>query len=288
MSAFSDLLLAYLEYLSLEKGCSSHTVEAYRLDLSLFGSFLDHTSLSFESVDAYVSFLSSLPFEESTLRRHLSSLRSFLAFCYQNGFISFTYECEGPRVSRNLPSFFSIETIQALLKSPLPEEKTFLRDRAILFLLYGCGLRVSELVSLTFTHFSDGYSFVTVFGKGKKERQLPVHAAVQTVLSEYVSSLSLNCTSKHPFFHLKRFKPLTRFFVYQLVRKYAMRVGVSGASPHVFRHSFATHLLEGGLDLRQVQGLLGHASLATTEIYTHLCSDHLKETYFLAHPRAAL
>ncbi len=289
----------YLSTLAVERGYSEKTVAAYAADLSDFLDFLEDQGLKdAKEIKAphlllYLSNLRKRKLTEETIARRLSSLRGFFKFLVlehglkENPLLLI----EGPRPGRRLPFVLSLEEVERLLEAPETKSPVGLRDRALLELLYSSGLRVSELVSLCLFELNLEVGFVRVKGKGGKERIVPVGEPAQKALKEYLlrgrPKLLRPGTDIPQVFLNRRGKPLTRQRVWQMLKRYALKGGLdpSRVTPHVLRHSFATHLLEGGADLRTVQALLGHASLSTTQIYTHVQAETLRRVHARYHPR---
>lgn len=293
-----ELLSEFLQYLSSLKNYSLNTLKAYLADLSDFLRFLQergysYTELNLNHIQGYLGDLKKRGFNPYSIARRLSSLRSFLGFLQEEkGLkIDFFELLEGPKLSRRLPKVLSLEEIERLLKAPNLQEPLGFRDRTMLEVLYATGMRVSELVSLKLSDLNLNLGFVRIKGKGEKERLVPLGEVAFEFLMEYlerIRPLFVNQKSKDFVFLNRRGGPLTRQRFWQIIKHYAKLSGIelSKISPHVIRHSFATHLLEGGADLRALQLLLGHSSLLTTQIYTHLDFKKLKETYQKLHPRA--
>lgn len=293
-SAISEFKL----HIRLEKGLAERTIEAYMNDLRAFRTFADRqkislTSLSREHVQEYLKRFTRKGMKSSSQARAISSLRGFFKFLKKEKHISVnpTDLLRTPQRGRKLPSVLTIAEIDSMISSIDMSRPTAHRDKAMLEVLYGCGLRVSELISLRISglHFDDG--FIRVIGKGSKERLVPVSGeAVKQVLI-YRSTWLVHQQPQSGFedilFLNQRGKGLSRVFVFNLVKNLAERAGIRKViSPHTFRHSFATHLIEGGADLRAVQEMLGHASITTTEIYTHLDQELLRSNIMQFHPRA--
>jgi integrase/recombinase XerD len=295
----------FLDHLVVERGLSPHTVTAYRRDLGRYASFCaergvrDAADADDGTVSAFVAHLSSLrpetdgePYRASSVARALAAVRSFHRFLLREG------EVEGdpaaavvrPRVPRTLPHPLSVEEVGRILDAPVGGDVPASRDRAILETLYGAGLRVSELVGLDVDDVDLEEGSVRVVGKGSKERLLPIGRHAREALSAYLTRArpALDSgRSRGALFLNARGGRLTRQGCTLILKRNAKRAGIrTRVSPHTLRHSFATHLLEGGADVRVVQELLGHASVATTQIYTLVTEQHLREVYFAAHPRA--
>jgi tyrosine recombinase XerC len=279
----------FLRYLDIEKNYSKHTLLNYRLDLEDFAKFLGGSPL--EQVDylnlrKYLARLKEKNLKSRTVYRKISCLRSFFKFLAREGYIKTNpvLSLVSPKQEKHLPSFLTEEEMTKLLEAPSTEDDQGLRDRAILETFYSTGMRISELVGLSLDDLDFIGGVVKAKGKGKKERLLPIGEKALTAIKGYLD---------------KRQKPADAVFlnknggrlsdrgVRNIVSKYIRITSLrQGISPHTFRHSFATHLLNRGADLRSVQELLGHANLSTTQIYTHLTTDKLKSIYDKAHPRA--
>ncbi len=286
---------AYLQHLLVEKGLSENTLSAYANDLSDFLSFLATRSFSFEDVTDQTLFLyivdvRRLGLSGRSLARRLSALRGLFSFaCRENVFTANPAEfLENPKFTRSLPEVLSREEMTAVLNSPDISDRLGFRDRTMLELLYACGLRASELVGLHALNFDPGTNILRVFGKGAKERLVPVHAEAARFLSDYINHWRPLFSPKEPALFVNRSgKGLSRVALWKIVQRHVLNAGIARPiSPHTFRHSFATHLLEGGADLRAVQLLLGHADISATEIYTHVQADRLAQTHKKYHPRS--
>ena len=276
-----------LTYLRKEKNYSEHTIRAYRQDLASFFDFLQDKGLATVDTDVLLFFIASLlrhGLEPATVARKLSSLKSFFKALKRLGVIaqSPADTIRTPRKKRRLPGVLTCEQIEEGMKIEDP------RDRAMMELLYSCGLRAGELVGLDLGDIDFQQEEVRVMGKGGKERILPVGRTAIAALQGYLHVRRVRPGSPAPsaLFLNRRGGRLTTRSLQHIVRKCLVRVArTAGTNPHVLRHSFATHMLERGADLRAVQELLGHASLATVQIYTHLTAQRLKEVYAKAHPR---
>tara|TARA_R100000027_G_scaffold67429_1_gene66078 strand:+ start:3496 stop:4422 length:927 start_codon:yes stop_codon:yes gene_type:complete len=286
----------FLAWVQLERGLSLHTVESYENDLVQFGRFLEESSVShWDEVDeaATGKFLQKLTeenFETTTLARKLSALRGFSRFRErERGARSLTEIVRGPRAGRKVPTSLTIEETLRLLEAPSTATPHGLRDRAILELLYGSGLRVSELTGLLLQSVDLDNRFVRVFGKGSKERMVPVGGGALKAFRDYLNagrpSLVKPKTGSEVFLS-QRGSPISRKTVWHLVKSHGERAGITKpVKPHLLRHSFATHLLEGGADLRTIQEMLGHADIATTQIYTRVEGERLLDEHSRFHPR---
>lgn len=296
----------YLERLLVEKGLAENTLRAYAADLASFLEFFSECGESGpESGEGTADLLA--PITEQTLflyivharrkglggrslARHLSSLRGFFSFAREEGLLKEDPArfLENPKLVRSLPEVLARAEMENLLAAPDTKDKLGFRDRTMLELLYASGLRVSELCAMRPLDFDPQTNLLRVFGKGAKERLVPVHASAAAFLLDYIRHWRPLFNPKVPLLFLNRSgKGLSRVGVWKLIKRYALQAGIRCVvSPHVFRHSFATHLLEGGADLRSVQLLLGHADIAATEIYTHVQQERIAQIHRLYHPRA--
>jgi len=295
----------FTDYLVAEKNASPHTLKSYLNDISQFEGFLKQSGHAEESsnpkidsidrlaIRSYLGFLYDKKFSASTMRRKLSTLSSFFRFLCREGYLqnNVVKSVPAPKMESKLPSFLSVDEMFRLIDLPEGEGFLAIRDRAMLELFYSTGIRISELVSLKAEDIDRTTQMVKVLGKGGKERLLPFGKKCVVALEEYEKVRSdkiifTKVNSEYLFLN-HRGKGITTRGVRKIIGKYVTTGNFSGkVSPHSIRHSFATHLLEGGADLRSIQELLGHASLSTTQKYTHLTIDKLVETYDQAHPRA--
>jgi integrase/recombinase XerD len=298
---YEHLVLDFLAYLEFERGLSRNTLEAYRSDLLQFGRFLEARGSDAVSATAadLGDFLAALaegdgrpPASPATIHRKAACLRSFYRHLRREGVLDSdpTATISGPRRGRRLPKVLNRGEVQSLLSQPKGTAPTALRDRALLELMYACGLRASEAIGIEVADIDLDEAVLRARGKGSKERVVPIgRAAIQAVriyLERGRPALVHGGIVGHLFVNF-RGEPLTRQGLYKIVRRHAATAGLADRmSPHTLRHTFATHLLAGGCDLRSVQEMLGHADVATTQLYTHLSSDRLKDVYFKAHPRA--
>lgn len=296
-----ECLKRFLQYLRVERNASALTVKSYREDLQLLVQYLTELhgrcpepgELNVLDLRGYASWLHAQGYAKSTIARRLASLRSFFKFGQREGWAENNpaKPLRNPRRSRNLPHFLSAEEIEQLLSAPPGDEPAGLRDRAILETMYSAGLRVSELVGLCDGDLDLPRGYTRVRGKGKKERIAPLgtHAvrSLRTWLDQRQVSLREKDGYERPVFVNRFGRRLTTRSVARMLEKYLRETGLdSRTTPHTLRHSFATHLLDRGADIRSVQELLGHKSLVTTQIYTHVSTAGLKEAYEKAHPRA--
>ncbi|MDR1360483.1 MAG: site-specific tyrosine recombinase XerD [Deltaproteobacteria bacterium] len=285
----------YLEFLLVQRGLSENTLDAYASDLRDFSLFLSGQSLPLQEVNEqnlflYVVFARRRGLGGRSLARRLSALRGFFAFAREEGLLPEDPArfLENPRLARGLPEVLTRGEMEAILAAPDLSGKLGFRDRTMLELLYASGLRVSELCGLKVLDFDPQANRLRVFGKGAKERLAPVHSTAARFLQDYIRQWRPLFAPKAAALFLNRSGgALSRVGVWKLVQRYALQAGISvPISPHTFRHSFATHLLEGGADLRSVQMLLGHEDIAATEIYTHVQQERLAATHRNFHPRS--
>jgi integrase/recombinase XerD len=299
---FEDLVLDFLSYLEFERGLSRNTLEAYRGDLLQLGRYLEEHHLS--ALDAgpgeISDFLTHLaagdndhrPSSPATIHRKSACLRSFYRHLRREGLRESdpTATLSAPRRSRKLPQVLTRGEVEKLLSQPDGTEPHALRDRALLELMYASGLRASEAIGLELGDIDLEERILRARGKGSKERIVPIGQAAVRAVSIYLERGRPKLVKNRPEVHLFvnfRGGQLTRQGLYKIVRRHATSAGLADRmSPHTLRHTFATHLLAGGCDLRSVQEMLGHADVATTQVYTHLSSERLKDVYFKAHPRA--
>jgi len=294
----------FLAYLKAEKGLSDNTFFAYQNDLSQMTAFFEAEAqkntlvpawenVNRQSIIRYLLDLQEKRYAPTTRARKLAAARSFFKFLTSEGMLKEdpTRNLESLSVGRSLPKPISINQVRALLEQPgkhnSPEAR---RDEAMLQLLYASGMRVSELMSLDLDNINLVDGDVRCFGKGKKERLIPIHPQAIKVIDEYLAKARpqlVRSPEEKALFLNRRGERLTRQGFWQILKQYAKGAGITTpVTPHTLRHSFATHMLSGGADLRAVQELLGHANISTTQIYTHLTSEHVKRTYEKSHPRA--
>ena len=300
---FEHHVLDFLAYLEFERGLSRNTLEAYRSDLLQFGSYLERRGVDVLAAEHgdLAGFLDELAAGDedrrgvsaATLQRKAACLRSFYRHLRREGLLDRdpTADLRAPRKSQRLPHVLSRAEVARLLAAPKGTDPATLRDRALLELMYACGLRASEATGLDVGDLDLRHGVLRARGKGAKERLVPVGrqaiAAVRTYLDRGRPAL-VGAGDQAKLFVNQRGGELTRQGLYKIVQRHARAAGLEGKmSPHTLRHTFATHLLAGGCDLRAVQEMLGHADIATTQIYTHLSAERLKDVYFRAHPRAA-
>ncbi len=294
-----DLSAEYIAYLRVERGSSPRTVSAYEADLERYRDFLASqevftlSAVTRELIVAYESYLFSEQFAATTVSRRISVVKGFHRFCVAEGYTQ--HNPAGtlalPKTPRRLPDVLSIKQVGDMLDAMPSATAADRRDRAILEVLYGCGLRVSELCGLDIAdvHLAEGY--VRVVGKGDKQRISPISGAAARALSSYMEQARTELVKPYSkptdaVFLNARGGRLTRQSVFRIVSRAGMIIGVENLHPHTLRHSFATHMLEGGADLRVIQDILGHSDISTTQIYTHVDRTLIREEYMQAHPRA--
>jgi len=302
----SEILKAFLDYLTVQKGSSPHTVEAYRNDLDqLFKSLgnkptkkervPDWSSVTSTFLSDYLVNLRDRDYAPSTIGRKIASIKSFFGFLIEEGEIELdpTETLTTPRRGRALPKLLSEQEVSRLLQAPLRSNSSeTLRDIAMIELLYASGLRVSEMIDLNLRDLNLSERYVRCLGKGNRERIVPLYENAIDVLDKYIKYnrpklLNQRNGREQALFLNKRGERITRQGFWLLLKHHGIKAGIpNDITPHMLRHSFATHLLRGGASLRNVQDLLGHASISTTQIYTHLTNENIKEEYDRAHPRA--
>jgi len=293
-----ELIDAFSTYLFMELGHPENTVRSYLSDLSDFSLFLSNKGKDLrgakrEDITEYLLYLKGKGLSSSTMARRIYALRKFFDFLMMEGEVSenVARSMEVSRTRRKLPESLPIYEVERLLIAPDTSKSEGVRDRAILELLYSCGLRVSELVSLRKEDIDLDIGYVRVMGKGGKERIVPVGEEGKKWVRRYVEevrpSLLRDGGSEKPLFLTRRGEGFTRQGIWKIVKGYASKAGIKGrVHPHVLRHSFATHLLSGGADLRSIQEMLGHSDISTTQVYTHVERERMKEVYRRYHPRA--
>jgi integrase/recombinase XerD len=291
---------SFRDYLLLERSMSHHTIEAYLNDVGKFvqwleleGRSLPPLAVKADDLTQFIFWANHLGLEASTQARLISGLRAFYKYLLVEDMLDDdpTELLESPRMRRKIPEVLSVHEIQAMLQAVDLSDPQGQRNRAILEVLYACGLRVSELVNLRLTQLFLEANFLKVLGKNNKERLVPIGAEAVKFLKIYLENVrnlqtNIQKEAENIVFLNRRGGRMSRVMVFILVKEFAAKAGVlKNISPHTFRHSFATHLVEGGADLKAVQDMLGHESITTTEIYTHLDTEYLKETIYLYHPR---
>jgi integrase/recombinase XerD len=299
LSDWSSYIYGYKAFLRLEKSLSVNSVEAYVHDVTKFAQFLDYAGLNLspEKIELhhfkeFLKWINELGMTARTQARVISGIKGFYKYLLLENVITVdpTEMLESPKIGRKLPSILSIEEIDLLIANIDLSKPEGARNKAILETLYGCGLRVSELINIRISNLSFNEGFIRITGKGNKERLVPVGSVAQKYIQIYVDNIRSGQPVRKGFedflFLNRRGSRLTRVMIFTIIKKIALKAGLNKSiSPHTFRHSFATHLVEGGADLRAVQEMLGHESITTTEIYTHLDREYLRSTILQYHPR---
>ena len=283
----------FLRYLTVEKGLTTNTTTNYANDLARLTNFAYHAHKPIEHLQPgdlryFIAQLSKAGLSTSTVRRIASTVRGFYAFLALDDYIDTlpTDDLNTPPPRAYLPTYLNQAELQLLLVAPELANAEGIRDRAILELMYASGLRVTELLALRHKDIDLRNGLLTCFGKGHKERIVPFGRSAATAIEHYVATLPARFTTSTSHLFLNLNKPLTRQFLWTLIKRYGAKAGVDHISPHTLRHTFATHLLQHGAELKHVQALLGHADISTTAIYTHLNDTHLRRSYNSHHPRA--
>ena len=289
----------FLNFLTVEKGYSKNTTDAYRNDISQFAKFLekqevdDWKQVTSDHLIAFILDMKEREYSSSTVARKVAAVRAFLHFLVSENVLDEdpSANLDSPSVTKRLPRPISLEDIAKLLAAPdMEKSDRGIRDKALLELLYATGMRATEVVSLDVNDINLASSTVRCLGKGAKERIIPIYPGAAKALEEYLEkgrqALIKNPEEKALFVN-HRGERLTRQGLWLIIKRYAKQVGISElVTPHTLRHSFATHMLDGGADLRNVQKLLGHANISTTQVYTQVSNKHLREVYDDSHPRA--
>ena len=288
----------FRDHLGVERGLSARTIDAYTRDLDKLVDFLNLRRIQTPAkatpgdLREFVYHLKDSGLQPTSIRRTISAVRTYYAFLLGEGMVTSdpTEQVELPKTWRRLPGVLSTAEIERLLEAPQLDDRMYWRDRALLEFAYAAGVRVSELTALKVRDLSLGEGFAAVFGKGSKERLVPVGRAAQRALDVYLRDLRPTLArgkAEGAVFLNARGKPLSRMGVWKILRKHVQAAGIKKrVTPHTLRHSFATHLLEGGADLAAVQEMLGHADIATTQIYTHVDREYLRDVHRRYHPRA--
>ena len=300
MDQFTYPIEDYIHFIRVERQLSANTLASYRRDLEGYAQHLqdvqqlkDYNEVTREHILLHLENLRTEGKTARTVARHISSIRSFHQFLLREKVTTTdpTVHLEMPQVEQKLPRVLSIEEIDALIATPDRSKPQGVRDIAMLELLYASGMRISELIELNIEDIHLTMGFVRVFGKGRKERIIPLGKGALNAISKYLERARYELQGKYPktdaLFISHRGKRLTRQGCWKIIKEYAQKARINKElTPHVFRHSFATHLIENGADLRAVQEMLGHADIATTQIYTHVSKTRLSEVYKQLHPRA--
>lgn len=293
---FEDVLRRYAASLRLERGLSENTVESYLYDIRRLTSYISETgigpdSVTTDTVREFLCALHDLGISVRSQARFVASLKSFFAYLWQEGYYdeNITEQLESPHIGKHLPEVLTVDEIDGMIASIDTADSLGRRNRCMLEVMYGCGLRVSETVNLEINRVNLNEEYLTVTGKGNKERLVPMSPVSVELVKGYLLERGENGVRRgdeNILFLNRTGGRLTRQMVFTIVRRLASGAGIARTiSPHTLRHSFATHLLEGGANLRAIQQMLGHASLGTTEIYLHLDSSRLREEILTCHPR---
>lgn len=285
----------FVQHLVVERGLAANTVESYSRDLRKFADFLEGRQCGLHEVESVTVMEFLLALRENGLSskssaRSLSALRMFFRFLVRENFVAAdpTVHIESPKARLRLPALLSVAEVDSLLKQPEDKTDRGVRDKAMLEVLYATGVRVSELVSLQMNSLNLEVGYLIAFGKGSKERVVPLGESATRCLKNYLLTVRPRFLKRpSPFVFLNQAgRPLTRQGFWKIIRRYALKAGLNKRlSPHTLRHSFATHLLERGADLRSVQVMLGHVDIATTQIYTHVTQERLRKIHHRYHPR---
>jgi len=288
----------FINYLAVERGLAQNTLESYGRDLRQFQTFLQSGQLDFikdsnrNTIINYLSNLQSKGRAVSTISRNLAAIKSFYQYLVRERYLEKdpAAHLESPKLEKKLPKILSITEVEELLKQPNTFFPAGLRDKAMLELLYATGIRVSELIALNISDVNLDMGYIKCFGKGSKERIVPLGSIAAKCVQEYIQrgrQKLVRTYEEASLFVNHHGNRLTRQGFWKIIKKYASEASINkDITPHTLRHSFATHLLENGADLRSVQEMLGHADISTTQIYTHVTKNHLKEVYDKSHPRA--
>ena len=298
ITAFEQRMRSYLHFCRMEKGLAANTIASYRRDLEQFERFLkkqqiqDLQSITLKTLRSYLDYLQNIGLAPRSIARQISNLRGFFGFLTTEAYLvqNPAELLQAPKIGSALPRYLDLNQVNRLLEPAERTSATEIRNRAMLELLYATGVRVSELIRLRISDLDRTEGVVRVIGKGNKQRFIPVGREALRSVGEYLEGPRAEILKQRPspyLFVTAQGKPMTRQGFWKLLRLRGRAAGVRGKlSPHVLRHSFATHLLEGGADLRSVQTMLGHADIGTTQIYTHVMRSHLRKTIEEHHPRA--
>jgi len=297
---WEDSLRDFQYFLRLEKSLSENSVEAYTADLKKFLQFLDLRKLNVSPeqikashLDDFLRYITELGMSPRSQARVISGLRAYFKYLLMEDLINEDPSAliEGPRIGRKLPEVLSVEEIDSLIAAIDLSKAEGHRNKAIIEVMYSCGLRVSELINMRISDMYLDKSYIKIKGKGDKERLVPIGGRASNEIRNYLQTRKLMSNIDHKFENIlflnRRGKGLTRVMIFTIIKQLAEKINLAKTiSPHTFRHSFATHLIEGGADLRAVQEMLGHESILTTEIYTHIDREYLRDTIMTYHPRA--
>jgi integrase/recombinase XerD len=291
-------LREYLSSLELERNLSVNTIKSYRTDLNSLINFLkgkkikDPSEITFQHLTSFFKVISKLELSSRSSARYYSSIKGFFKYLFANGYLEKNpmERLSAPKISKGLPIVLNLNEVEKILDCPDTSTKLGLRDKALLETFYACGLRVSEMINLKVADLFLNEEIIRVFGKGSKERLIPIGSSAIKWIEEYLIKsrpLLVKKTKSENYLYLNsRGTKLSRMGIWKIVKQNSEYAGMKKeVHPHTFRHSFATHLLEGGADLRAVQEMLGHADISTTQIYTHLDRDYIKQIHREFHPR---
>lgn len=288
----------FINYLAEERGLAQNTLESYGRDLRQFQTYLESSNKEFlkdsnrTTILAYLTNLQAKGRAVSTISRNLAAIKSFYQYLVRERYLEKdpAVNLESPKLEKKLPKILTIGEVEELLKQPNNTLPAGMRDKAMLELLYATGIRVSELISLNISDVNLDMGYIKCYGKGAKERIVPLGSIAAKCVQEYINkgrSKLVRTYDEAALFVNHHGNRLTRQGFWKIIKKYAQEANITKEiTPHTLRHSFATHLLENGADLRSVQEMLGHADISTTQIYTHVTKNHLKEVYDKTHPRA--
>lgn len=288
----------FISYLASERGLAQNTLESYGRDLRYFQQYLENNRLTFatgstnEIIRTYLDELKKQGKAVSTISRNLAALKSFYQYLLKEQYLDAdpASKIESPKLEKKLPQVLSVQQVELLLKQPNINLPAGLRDKAMLELLYATGIRVSELITINVNDVNLELGYIKCFGRGAKERVVPLGSIASKCVTQYLRkgrTALVRSKQEEAMFVNHHGRRLTRQGFWKIIKKYALEAQIDQKiTPHTLRHSFATHLLENGADLRSVQEMLGHADISTTQIYTHVTKNRLKEVYDKAHPRA--
>lgn len=295
---FEKKLNQFINFIKFEKGLSENTISSYRIDITQYLLFLminnieDLNNVKDIHISNFLKILAESDLSDTTRIRYLSSIKSFHRFLFLEKIVESDVSelIDLPKRKRKLPESLSIPEIEKILNQPNTSKPIGIRDRSILETLYGCGIRVTELINLSKKDIIWESEIIRILGKGSKERIVPIGSSALFWLDKYIKEVrpkivKKSLTNEIIYLNLKGTK-FSRMGIWKIIKEYSSKAGLDNVHPHTFRHSFATHLLEGGADLRAVQEMLGHSDISTTQIYTHIDKEFIKEVHKTFHPRA--